>query len=670
MDFYARQAAARSHSRWLVLAFLASLLAVGVALDIVIFTALSVRGMRDDGGLLGPVAYATTHPAEAILTTLGVVAVLGLASAYKSLELRGGGGVVARSLGGVRVDRDGSDLKRKRLLNIVEEMSIASGVPMPEVYVLEQETAINAFAAGHTPANAAITVTQGALDALNREQLQGVIGHEFSHVLNGDMRLNIQLMGWVFGLFIVALIGRMILNSSSFVSRDRRNSNVQLMFGLAVLVLGYVGLFFGRLLQAAVSRQRERLADASGVQFTRNPQGLKEALVKIAIAPDGSALRAPNAEQAAHMFFAEGLSRAFATHPPILERIRELDPQFSQRDLEHLAEQMQRQGPEEVTVADARPGTQRPADLATQMTHLGSAGLPGAAVLAGATVPAPAMTPIPTPTGAAVATQVGRPDTLHIEQAKALRLAIPPELHTFAESSGHAQAVVLALLLSRDAAVRGRQIELLNGSLGANNTAVVQQAAVLTDALAPLLRLPLFQQVFPALRRVPVAQRKALARIANDLILTDARIDVFEFCLSKLLETLLNDEMEARAPHGALSLDSAQGEIAVLFATLAQIGAEDERAARMAYEAGMSSVLPMRRPDYRPPQDWAKELGEALPRLDDLHPFAKKAVVEGLVKTVANDDLMTVEEAELLRAVCALLHCPLPPLMAEGLNPA
>lgn len=679
MDFYAHQAAARSHSRWLVIAFLASLLAVGVALDIVIFTALSVRDARYDGGLLGPIAYATLHPFEAILTTLVVVAILGLASAYKSLELRGGGGVVARSLGGVRVDRDTTDLKRKRLLNIVEEMSIASGVPMPEVYILEQEAAINAFAAGHTPANAAVTVTQGALDALNREQLQGVIGHEFSHILNGDMRLNIQLMGWVFGLFVVALIGRMILNSSSFVSRDRRNSNVQLIFGLAVLVLGYIGLFFGRLLQAAVSRQRERLADASGVQFTRNPQGLKEALVKIAIAPDGSVLRAANAEQAAHMFFAEGLSRAFATHPPIFERIRELDPQFSQRDLQQLAQEMSKQGPEEAAVADAAPRAARQGDLATQMTQLGSAGIPGAAVLAGAAgapgagVSAAAAravggAAIPTPAAADVAMQVGQPQTVHIEQAKALRLAIPPELRTFAESSGHAQAIVLALLLSRDAAVRARQLESLQGSLGANNTTVVQQAAALTDGLAPLLRLPVFQQIFPGLRRVPVPQRKALARIANDLIAADARMDVFEFCLSKLLETLLNDEMDARAPHGNLSLDSAQNEIAVLFATLARIGAEDDSAARMAYEAGMATVLPMRRPDYRSSAQWAQELGDALPRLDDLHPFAKKAVVEGLVKTVANDDVMTVEEAELLRAVCALMHCPLPPLVAAGIG--
>jgi Zn-dependent protease with chaperone function len=260
--------------------------------------------------------------------------VLSVASLYKSLELRAGGGVVARSLGGVLVTSDTADLKRKRLLNVVEEMAIASGVPMPEVYVLEQEPAINAFAAGHTPANAAVTVTQGALDRLSRDELQGVIGHEFSHVLNGDMRLNVQLMGWVFGLLVIGLIGRMIVDWSP---RNRRNSGGLVAVGFAVMVLGYVGLLAGRILQAAVARQRERLADASGVQFTRNPQGLKGALVKIAALPEGSQLVAADAEQAAHMFFAAGLPRVFATHPPILERIRELDPHFDPRELEAAA---------------------------------------------------------------------------------------------------------------------------------------------------------------------------------------------------------------------------------------------------------------------------------------------------------------------------------------------
>src|SRR6195256_1088840 len=239
MDFYARQAAARGQTRWLVIGFILSLLAVALALDLVLFTFLS--SAQANRPVVAPLQFVARNPGVALFFTLMVMGVLGLASLYKSMELRGGGGVVARSLGGVLVAQDTTDLQRKRLLNVVSEMAIASGVPMPEVYVLEQESAINAFAAGHTPANAAVTVTQGALDRLNRDQLQGVIGHEFSHILNGDMRLNVQLMGWVFGLFVVALVGRLILN---FSPRDRRNSNNAILaLGFAVMVLGYVGLF-------------------------------------------------------------------------------------------------------------------------------------------------------------------------------------------------------------------------------------------------------------------------------------------------------------------------------------------------------------------------------------------------------------------------------------------
>ena len=614
MDFFSRQAAARGQTRWLVVGFVLCLLAVALALDLVLFTFLaSSRAHAVD---IDPLGFAAGNPGAAIFSTLLVMGVLGLASLYKSMELRGGGGVVARSLGGVLVDPDTRDLQRKRLLNVVSEMAIASGVPMPEVYVLEQEAAINAFAAGHTPANAAVTVTQGALDRLNRDQLQGVIGHEFSHILNGDMRLNVQLMGWVFGLFVVGLIGRLILD---FSPRDRRNNNNAIVvLGLAVMVLGYVGMFFGRLLQAAVSRQRERLADASGVQFTRNPQGLKEALIKIAAVPEGSALATPQAEQAAHMFFAEGLNRLFATHPPLLERIRELDPQFDESEIARVAAQMQSEGTMSGDVGGRVQAT--------------SAAFAGVAALAGS------MT------------------------SNDVQKALPDIVREF-QSPGRAQAFVVALLLSKEPAVRQRQFALLGQKLSAGNFAFIQQIAPAVDAIDPMQRLPALQQVFPALRRVPVAQRKALAALAAELIHADSRIDAFEFSLAKLLETLLRDELDARVPHGTLNLEAAEQEIHVLFAALAQLGAQNEHDARIAYEAGMTVVLPMRPPEYTPLSDWARQLSAALPRLEQLEPFAKKRLIDGLVKTITTDDVMTEAESELLRTVCALLHCPLPMLL-------
>jgi Zn-dependent protease with chaperone function len=655
VDFFARQAAARGQTRWLVIGFILSLFAVALALDLVLFSFLaSAKANRPD---IAPLEFAARNPGAALLSTLIVMGVLGLASLYKSLELRGGGGVVARSLGGVLVELDTQDSGRKRLLNVVSEMAIASGVPMPEVYVLEQEAAINAFAAGHTPANAAVTVTQGALDRLNRDQLQGVIGHEFSHILNGDMRLNVQLMGWVFGLFVVGLIGRLILN---FSPRDRRNSNNGILaLGFAVMVLGYVGLFLGRLMQAAVSRQRERLADASGVQFTRNPQGLKEALIKIAAMPDGSVLATPQAEQAAHMFFAEGLNRFFATHPPILERIRELDPQFDEAELARAAAEFQQTGAVGVGV-DEGAGAAAFAPQSAGRDYLSQRTLDGDAAQA----PPAASRVIPPALAAAasVSSLAGTMTSGHIQHAKTIHAALPDTVRQF-QSPGRAQALVVALLLSKDPAVRERQFTLLGQELSAGNLAFVRQIAPVVDAIDPMLRLPALQQVFASLRRVPVAQRQALARLTSQLIHADARIDAFEFSLAKLLETLLNDELEARVPHGTVSLENAQEEIHVLFATLAQLGAQDEHSARIAYEAGMTVVLPMRSPEYTALSDWPTQLSDALPRLELLEPTAKKRVIDGLVKTITSDEVMTEAESELLRTVCAVLHCPMPMLL-------
>ena len=678
MDFYSRQAAARGQTRWLVFAFVVALLAIALALDFVLFTFLAGRS---HGYGLSALDYARGNPGQVVLSTLLVMGVLSVASLYKSMELRGGGGVVARSLGGVPVSSDTRDLKRRRLLNVVEEMAIASGVPMPEVYVLEQEPGINAFAAGHTPSNAAVTVTQGALDRLSRDELQGVIGHEFSHVLNGDMRLNVQLMGWVFGLFVIGLIGRMILEVSP---RNRRNSGGLVALGFAVMVLGYIGLMAGRILQAAVSRQRERLADASGVQFTRNPQGLKGALVKIAALPEGSTLVAADAEQAAHMFFAEGLSRVFATHPPILDRIRELDPHFNSRELEAAAAEPD----QDPTLAEVSGHPAAGVSAATAGGQVGG-GLGAVFGAAGVGAGSSAATSRPAAGGGAAATgapagrspgrpggglggvgqiagfaaQVGQPDMAHIAHAQAVRLALPAQIRELTESPGGAQALVIALLISSDPAVRDQQLAILAKSANAASLAVIQRVIPLTQALDPMLRLPALQRAFPALRRSTVPQRKALAQLSTELIHADARIDVFEFCLAKLLETLLNDELDATAPHGTVTLEAAANEIALLFAVLAQIGTTDERVARESYEVGISTVLPMRRRPYAVVADWPRQLSAALPRLEQLHPFAKKALIEGLVKTIANDEVLMEEEAELLRTVCALLHCPLPPLL-------
>ncbi len=639
MDFFARQAAARRQTRWLLWAFLFAVAVVVLALDTVVFTLLSIYDEGDR--YVSPLEFAVLYPAPAIATTLLILAVIAGASLYRSIQLRGGGGVVARSLGGVRVDRNTPDPKLKRLHNVVEEMAIASGVPMPEVYVLEQESGINALAAGHTPANAAVAVTQGALDRLNRDELQGVIAHEFSHVLNGDMRLNVRLIGWLAGLFIAVLAGRTLLRVGS---RSRRGGLPILAAALAFVVIGYIGLLAGRVLQAAVSRQRERLADASAVQFTRNPEGLKGAFVKIGGFREGSRLSSLAAEQVAHMLFAPGLSRRLlATHPPLAARIRELDPRFDEREFQRV-------------VADAAKA-EAAAAAAEQARHAMAAAAQEVSGAARAAVPA------------AIAALVGHPDTAHVRHARTLRLALPEEFREFVESAGAARALTLALLLARDDALRTRQNERIAAALGREECEVVQAAAARAALLAPSLRLPAVLQVFPALRRLSRPDREKLYDLVREISRVDARIDVFEHCLAALIAHSLRDELDARMPHGGGSLTDAADALGVLFAVLARVGAPDDIAARRAYEAGLATVLPMHRPDYATWPDWPQRLDAALEKTVRLHPFAKRVVVEGMTKTVAHDNQVSVEEAELLRTVCAILQCPLPPLLGEVWNP-
>ena len=275
------------------------------------------------------------------LVAMGTSAVIAAGSLYKMAALSGGGHTVAELLGGRLLRADAATPAERRLLNVVEEMAIASGVPVPPVYLLENELGINAFAAGHAPGDAVVAVTAGTLARLSRDELQGVIAHEFSHILNGDMRLNIRLMGVLFGILVIGLTGWIIFRSTTggYVrlgarDDDRKGFNPLPLIGLALYVIGYVGVFFGNLIKAAVSRQREFLADASAVQFTRNPDGIAGALKKIGAVAEGSRIQDPHAEEASHMFFGDALSGwtelfgLLATHPPLVERIKRIDPSF------------------------------------------------------------------------------------------------------------------------------------------------------------------------------------------------------------------------------------------------------------------------------------------------------------------------------------------------------
>ena len=333
MDFFENQEAARTKTRWLV--FLFFIAVVFIIFSVYIAVRLIFFGLETKFGLEAAAAWGMWSPELFLAVTVVTLAIVSLGSLYKIVSLSGGGETVAGLLGGRPLDPNTTRLEERRLLNVVEEMALASGMPTPTVFVLPKEMGINAFAAGFTPSDAVIGVTEGSLQNLSRDELQGVIGHEFSHILNGDMRLNLRLMGVIHGILVIALIGYWMLRSVRFTggSGNRKSSGSGAIVLLAIsllLVIGWIGVFFGRLIKSAVSRQREFLADSAAVQFTRDPGGLAGALKKIGGFVAGSKLETPHAEEASHFYFSNGLRPAFlqmlATHPPLATRIRRLEP--------------------------------------------------------------------------------------------------------------------------------------------------------------------------------------------------------------------------------------------------------------------------------------------------------------------------------------------------------
>ncbi len=651
MDFFGRQADSRRLSRWLVFLFVLAVAAVVVAVNAVVLTVFATLG-RDRAVMMAPGVvvpdghWLVQHPGTVFVTTLVVLGIVGIASLYKTASLSSGGGAVARSLGGQRVTADTTDPLRRRLLNVVEEMAIASGVPVPEVYVLEQEASINAFAAGHTPANAAIAVTRGTLVHLNRSELQGVIGHEFSHVLNGDMRLNTRLIGLLFGLVVIALIARLVLRHAPRGGGGRKGGGAVVIIVLAasaILALGYIGLVFGRLIQAAVSRSRETLADASAVQFTRDPDGLRNALVKIGALAEGSRLTETDGEGVAHMLFAPGVKHFMATHPPLLARIRAIDPRFDPREFDTVrASLLAAQSRAEAAIDEApKP------DAAERLQKVLGAGV----------VLAPA----------AVADLVGNPGTAHVAFAGDIRSALPAGLAAASERPGQAVALLLALALDGDAATRERQLAFIRRQAGAELADATGHYLPEVDTLAAPQRMPALLRSFPSLRQLGRGERQRLLELLNGMPGREGHAPVYAYALRRLARMHLRDDLEPAAAVGRLALDAASGELQVLFSVLAAHGHADAAEARRAYEIGMHHLLPRRRPDFAPVDDWPARLDLALDRLDRLAPAAKEALVEALARTIGHDGRLAVNEAELLRAVCAALHCPLPPLLdAQG----
>lgn len=634
MNFFKYQHQARRATTRLVLLFVLAVLAIVLAINLAAYPLLG--GNLQAQGLL----------------SLATALVIGIASWWRVRALRGGGALIAAQMGGILVAADTTDPLLRRYRNVAEEMAIAAGIPVPMLFVLDQEQGINAFAAGYSPSDAAVAVTRGALQRLNRDELQGVIAHEFSHVLNGDMRLNIHLMGVLFGILMLGVIGRKLLGAVGSSGLGRRRGglgplSVAIGAGLAAIIIGAVGVFFARLIKAAVSRQREVLADASAVQFTRNNAGLAGALKKIAGLPAGSQLAdRAGAEEISHMLFGEGFAyrRWFATHPPMLERIARLEPGFSAQQLKRLQQRWQHNPPDGL-------------DEDRVLGLAGDAGAVSNGPVAAALLPQ------------VVSAQVANPGDDDYRQAHALHAQMPAALLAAARSREQAGALLLALLLDQEQTLRARQQAIVDGVFG---PATAQAMLALWPACAGLhagTRLPLAALAFPALRGNPRPQLQRLVQVIDALVQVDGGLSLFEYCLARLLRSQVIEALDpaAHVRFGRRRVGAVQQEFSLLLSVIAQAGHPGQPAlARQAYAAGLQRVVAGQQMVYQPPAQGVAGLEQVWPALDGLEPLAKQLVVESLVAAVAHDGRIRVAEAELLRTVCGVLHCPLPACLQAG----
>ncbi|HUQ12219.1 MAG TPA: M48 family metallopeptidase [Steroidobacteraceae bacterium] len=679
-QFFERQEAQKTYTRWLVWAFIAAIVAVVLVINLIVLIGL--------GG--HPVRTVSEEPMFVFWTSMIVLGVIFGAWWHKSSEMRSGGAAVARAVGGQPVTAGDGDLKRQRLLNIVEEMAIAARIRKPQVFVLPEETGINAFAAGHSPDEAAVAVTQGALDKLDRDQLQAVIGHEFSHILNGDMKINMRLTAWVFGLLVITdLAGRVMRGRSRGKAAARIKA---IAFG--VFLAGSIGMFAGRLLQAAVSRRREHLADASAVQFTRNPAALQQAFIIMAASAEGTAIEHSSSTDMAHMFFAGSASGWmakfggwFSTHPPIEERVRALDSRVTKSRFKSLVSEERRKifarmeqeaaGSEATGQPAPAPATAEldmPAAMLAQPVPLEAHRNPVAGIAAAgnadggdagglslaATIQTQALPAALPPGVRMIAGRALPPDVLRNRLSEDQQAGIADYLSSIEDSSLAVQGTYVAAMLASEPAKWRTQLTKLAPVLGIELFKETQAQIPRIAALVPAARLPLLTDLLPLLDAMDPAHRKRLRGVARAFSPTVAQGDMLRYSLTRILERKLARPVQEPPP---VALPERAPQVGEIYATLAHCRFGAGKQGLNAYRAGLMGMLP--------PQKWLPfpeaplapaALDAAITGVAQIDPTGKRAFSEGLARVIAVGGRLTVRQVDLLRGICMLVDCQVPVL--------
>lgn len=664
MDFFGRQDQAHRKTRWLIAYFICAVIGIVVAVFACAEATLFANAARnktssmkpavtlgvdsDDNASISLVSdgWDSKQVQYHMLVFIGVASVTLLVifagSAYKTAQLRGGGETVALMLGGRKILADSQDAQEKQLLNIVEEMAIAAGMAVPPVYVLRDQRSINAFAAGWDRDSAVVALNRGTLEYLNRDELQGVIAHEFSHILNGDMRMNIRLIGWLNGILVIGIIGYYLMRSGAGRSRSSNEKGNPLpLFGIGLCAIGFIGLFFGRLIKAAVSREREYLADASAVQFTRNPDGIGNALKKIGGLASGSIVEHPETESMAHMFFGSGTKRfnggMFGTHPSLKKRILAIDPNFDGKFPKVRL-------PKSPTAVEAKEKT---------AAKLPESIMPGI----GKSFPI-----IP----AVILAASGNPSSNQLAYSQQVMSELSTELTEAAHEPFSARALVFALLIHDESESSQIQWDAIKQNEGEPTYNETQRLVQQTRSIPAHHHLPLLSILQGTLRELSSEQYDSFRKTVMSLIAADKNIDTAEFTILQMIIRKL-DRAFGKTKVGNQRLSSLvalRDDLSVVLTSLARVGHSSEEQAEGAFRRACQTLDRNGTFDFQSADDCKiLVLDKALQRLQQAVPAIKRRLVEAAIECVMADGEVTVEEAELLRVFADGIDVPIPPFL-------
>jgi len=679
MDFFDRQRQAKKKTSTLVFLFCIGVLLISLLnfflLSLFVIPIASGGFSAEGNGNVSEIASnSLKDPILAIWVVLGTFLIISLAGLFRKFQLKEGGASIASMMGGRLVNSNSRDPDEKKLLNVVEEMAIASSVPKPDIYVMDGEKGINAFAAGHALDDAVIGVTDGCIRQLNRDELQAVIAHEFSHILNQDMKLNLRLVSVVFGLLVLSQIGRLMMevafSSSRYSRRSSRDNNgggggLVIAIGCAgacIMATGVVGVLMGNLIKSAVSRQREYLADSSAVQFTRNPEGLSGALKKIGALSYGSRLLSPNSNEVSHMFFGNGMKESWfsisSTHPPLLERIKLLEPGFNGDFSEVKFEKSKSLS---IDQGGGAKGSQAPIPLPGMDGALGQSLPP---VVMGLTDVQDVK--VKAPSSVMLSDSIGNPSQEHFDFAAELIKSLPKLVMEATRDTHDACALVFALLLDKkNELLKQKQIEEVEDLFGggmSKATLKLSRELVNIDSRA---RLPIVDLAIGSLRNMSQEQYEYFNHIVERLVEADGQVDLFEYSLSKLVVSHLEPHFIKRRKKTVqvYSLKRLGHDCSVLISALAYAAGSEGRAIDAAYKAGADHLASLTELNFLSASECGlNDLDLSLATLVGVAPNLKRELIRAASMTVSIDGYLQVQEAELLRAICDVLGCPVPPL--------